>query len=608
MLALVGLGFVPPAAGAATPGRFVVRQCTAGAAFSAVAWSANTAVAQTCYAQGGSVVMTAPAHRLAHYGSALLTFAVPASMPNTTIASFTTSYRSTPQAPSTNPAYLQLGSGSTQLKDTPSGTAGWGEYFQTPSGARTLHFHTWCSPANGPGYCNWSGPLFSLYGVDLTLAEAVRPTASGSGAVLGSGSQRGVRALSVVAADADSGVRSVTATLGGTAVGGLSPACADDVFPPCPQRVDEIIDIDTTRVPDGTRLLRLVTVDYAGNSATTDVGFVTIDNVPAPSSASAPVVAGVARHGETLTASDGTWTGTGLTLTRRWQRLESGTWTDISRATSSGYEVTPADYGKALRFWVRAVNAEGAADAYSDPTDPVAAPAAPRPEPTPDPTPAPPPATPLPASPPGPAPAPPEAPVTLLAAFEGSDRTWAKVTWGERPVIVGTLRGGEGQPLAHARVEIAAAPHVLGNPAPALDHVVSDADGRFRYRVPAGVSRTLRLRAGSARAVDLVVHVTPKVTLTAERELLRPGQTVALKGKIAGAPAGVRKPLELQVRVGARWWTFATTRLARHGGTFSGRYRVTGARVQQVRALVRADEGWPFLAGHSRAVTVQVRP
>ena len=95
------------------------------------------------------------------------------------------------------------------------------------------------------------------------------------------------------------------------------------------------------------------------------------------------------------------------------------------------------------------------------------------------------------------------------------------------------------------------------------------------------------------------------------KKSLRNKHAVTFKGKIAGAPAGVRKTVELQALDGRKWRTFATTRVAQKGGTFTYRYRfmrTTRLTAYKFRALVRAEKGWPFMTGTSSAKTVKVRP
>jgi subtilisin family serine protease len=102
-----------------------------------------------------------------------------------------------------------------------------------------------------------------------------------------------------------------------------------------------------------------------------------------PVAATAPVITGTAAPGATLSASTGTFSGSGVTTTRQWLRCTSTTGLSpcsaIAGATGATYQPVLADTAKYLR--VRAVgrNGEGAAIVVSNPTAAVATPVAPSP-------------------------------------------------------------------------------------------------------------------------------------------------------------------------------------------------------------------------------------
>jgi hypothetical protein len=79
----------------------------------------------------------------------------------------------------------------------------------------------------------------------------------------------------------------------------------------------------------------------------------------------APAVTGTAIVGQTLTTTNGTWTGSPApTFTYQWQRIT----TNISGATSSTYVLQPADAGNTIRCVVTATNPLGAVSANSNST------------------------------------------------------------------------------------------------------------------------------------------------------------------------------------------------------------------------------------------------
>jgi RHS repeat-associated protein len=85
----------------------------------------------------------------------------------------------------------------------------------------------------------------------------------------------------------------------------------------------------------------------------------------APANTTPPDISGTPAAGETLSASNGVWTGSApLSFNYQWERC-SGTCANIAGATSSTYAVQTADQGSALLVSVTAANAAGSASATS---------------------------------------------------------------------------------------------------------------------------------------------------------------------------------------------------------------------------------------------------
>ena len=85
----------------------------------------------------------------------------------------------------------------------------------------------------------------------------------------------------------------------------------------------------------------------------------------APANTVAPVVSGSVTVGQTLSTTNGTWTGTPTpTFTYQWQRVT----TNISGATSSTYVTVAADVGNTIRCVVTGTNAVSAVSANSNST------------------------------------------------------------------------------------------------------------------------------------------------------------------------------------------------------------------------------------------------
>ena len=104
----------------------------------------------------------------------------------------------------------------------------------------------------------------------------------------------------------------------------------------------------------------------------------TAESSAAPSNTGPPTVSGTAKVGQTLTVSNGTWTGAPTAYAYQWQRCTSSTsCADIASATSQTYKAVAADAGRTLRAVVTASNADGKSTANSNQTAVVAASGAP---------------------------------------------------------------------------------------------------------------------------------------------------------------------------------------------------------------------------------------
>jgi hypothetical protein len=90
----------------------------------------------------------------------------------------------------------------------------------------------------------------------------------------------------------------------------------------------------------------------------------------APSNTSRPTITGDPQVGESLTANDGTWTGSPTSFAYQWQRcdLDAIVCGDVPGATGKSYGVRAADVGFRVRVEVTARNASGAGTATSAPS------------------------------------------------------------------------------------------------------------------------------------------------------------------------------------------------------------------------------------------------
>lgn len=150
------------------------------------------------------------------------------------------------------------------------------------------------------------------------------------------------------------------------------------------------------------------------------------------------------------------------------------------------------------------------------------------------------------------------------------------------------------------------------------DSLRTDANGRFRWTLPRGVSSQAirlsyhqRVNDTTAAAVKrLHLRVAAGVRLRLSRTTVRKGQTVRLTGTVVGRPMpSGGKLVELQARnPGGRWITFRTVR-SRKSGAFAATYRFRnpGPARFQMRARARKSGDYPYATGASPVRRIRVR-
>lgn len=116
-----------------------------------------------------------------------------------------------------------------------------------------------------------------------------------------------------------------------------------------------------------TMRVRVTATNAGGSSDARSAATAPVAAMAAPRSTAAPAISGSATVGRTLTASDGSWDGDRLSLTRRWLRCTTAC-AAIPGETGERYVVTGDDSGAALKVEVTATNAVGTATASSAPT------------------------------------------------------------------------------------------------------------------------------------------------------------------------------------------------------------------------------------------------
>ena len=127
----------------------------------------------------------------------------------------------------------------------------------------------------------------------------------------------------------------------------------------------------------GTKYVTLTATDASGRTASVEHNVaVTSAAGGAPASTAAPQISGTAQQGQTLTVSNGSWTGSPSSYAYQWQDCASsgGSCANISGASKSSYSLAAGDVGHTMRAVVTASNSSGSSSAPSTTMGPVSAP------------------------------------------------------------------------------------------------------------------------------------------------------------------------------------------------------------------------------------------
>jgi hypothetical protein len=113
-----------------------------------------------------------------------------------------------------------------------------------------------------------------------------------------------------------------------------------------------------------------------GSTPATSAPTAVVSSASAPSNTQAPTISGTTQVGSTLTAANGSWSGSPTGYAYAWSRCDStgSSCADIGGATGSTYKLAQVDAGNTLRVRVTATNSAGSTSATSVPTAVVQAP------------------------------------------------------------------------------------------------------------------------------------------------------------------------------------------------------------------------------------------
>ncbi|HET6548446.1 MAG TPA: hypothetical protein VFG79_08325, partial [Solirubrobacter sp.] len=192
----------------------------------------------------------------------------------------------------------------------------------------------------------------------------------------------------------------------------------------------------------------------------------------------------------------------------------------------------------------------------------------------------------------------------------------ARVPYGRAVQLAGRLTTTDGVPIAHQPIAVTGVLRRTGAGPEPVTTAVTDTNGRFRFSVPAGPSRTLTVAyAGNAgvlrRARTASLRVPARATIRAGRRVLHGTGRVRFHGRLktlgAALPPG-GKIVELQAAQRGHWTTVATTRAKGPKAAWHARARFRGTPGRYpVRLRIRREAAFPYERGYSRAVPVRVR-
>jgi hypothetical protein len=201
----------------------------------------------------------------------------------------------------------------------------------------------------------------------------------------------------------------------------------------------------------------------------------------------------------------------------------------------------------------------------------------------------------------------------LSAHFIRSDDDAVTVRSRQSATVTGRLRDRSGNPVAGAALCVRETTLAPGKVGADVGTVKTDQEGRYRYTIAPGPNRDVEIgyrynRRQLQRDVRYFARVAPSLRLSRER--VRNGRRIRLFGSLPG-PSNAGRIVVLQARYpgkNQRWKMFQKARTDQTGH-FSAPYRFLATFTTteyRMRAVVPAQSGYPFLAGHSRGRPIKV--
>lgn len=483
----------------------------------------------------------------------------------------------------------------------------------------------------GPEGCVRSVPSSMwLNGLTLTVDDLVPPQAKLGGTLTAPGWHRGTVPLEVAGEDpAGAGLFREEATVDGAPVLAAPVACAVAAIEgelratrlrPCPATAAGAAEVDTTKIADGVHTLRGCAVDFGGGQGCAPAAQIYVDNSPPQ------VEFAAAPEGQLAAAVSDAFSGPAAgTIAVR--RADSESWSDLPTTLDHGGAGTATvraqlpDLGGGAYFF-RATVSDGAGNSASAQLRAAGSSAELRRQ--------------LAGAGDGSGPgarngsrgARGHGRATHLAArlVEGNGGRRAShagsrltVDFGAPVELRGRLTDAHGDGIPDRSVTVVARPTGGAGGAPVRRRVRTGRSGGFALALPPGTSRRVLVSfhggggLAPVRHRPLALHVRAAVSLAAAPRRLRTGRTVTLSGRVRPGPARIPargKVVTIQYleRASGRWRPALVVRTGARG-LFKARYRfryITGAARIRLRATALPEAGWPFAAGSSPPVTVEV--
>lgn len=177
---------------------------------------------------------------------------------------------------------------------------------------------------------------------------------------------------------------SITSTVDGCKILYIvgSPGSMGTFTPPAgytnesPGTISTIFLADIDQASQGATGTATATITSAAATIAQLVALAPSAAAAAPVNTVAPAVTGTATVGQTLSTTNGTWTGSPTSFTYQWQRDNTGggTYSNIGSATANSYTLVDADDACNIRCVVTGTNTQGNASANSNAVGPVAEP------------------------------------------------------------------------------------------------------------------------------------------------------------------------------------------------------------------------------------------